>query len=262
MQKQPYLPPRDVAPSELFAKLMETPAPSEVVDLPRRDADGNPVGRIRIRVLSMADHDRARVAAHKRIKRLDLTNEDMGAELIREVLGDATAKEILAMACLSEGKVTDDGVEGSGRIFRSADDVEKLPADEVASLFNAYMIVQHKFGPFERTVSTEDELNAWIKRLGEGAASHPLHLFTLPALAELASSLAARTFLLSRILESQWESLPDSSKSALKDCSMGTGFYGGLAESTTPESLESSDTLEPGAALDAAAAMRIARERK
>jgi len=266
VQKQPYLPPKDVPASELFLKLMESPAPSEIVDLPRRDKEGNPVGRIRIRVLSMLDHDRARVEAHKRVKRLGIATEDMSAELIKEVLGDAAAKEILAMACMTEGE---DGAL-SGRVFRNADDVEKLPADEVAALFNAYMIIQHKYGPLEHLISTPEELNAWIKRLGEGAASvSPLHLFTLPALAELASSLGARTYLLSRTLASLWSTLPDSLKSDLKDYSLDTDFYGSPAASTTAEpssgSSENFDDmidLMPGETLSAEDAMALARERK
>src|SRR5262245_59888203 len=134
MQREALLPPKDVPASELFLKLMEAPSPSEVVDIPRRDSNGDPVGRIRIRVLSMVDHDRARIAAHTRVKRLALTNEDMGSELIKEVLGDATAKEIPALDCMTEG--SEGGL--SGRVFRDANDVEKMRADEVAALFNAY----------------------------------------------------------------------------------------------------------------------------
>src|SRR6478735_3063549 len=100
------LPPRDVAPSALFLKLLETPRPSEVIDFPRFGSDGKPIDQIRIQTLTSEDQDRARAAAHADMKRRGFAPEDIGSYGIREVYADAVAKEVIAMACL-----TADGVD-------------------------------------------------------------------------------------------------------------------------------------------------------
>jgi hypothetical protein len=150
-------PPKKVDASELFLKLMEAPRPSEVVDFPRLDRDGKPLFQIRIQVLRMDEHDQARIIAQQKLKARRIANEDLNSAAIKEVLGDAVAKELIAMACL-----TVDPMEGSdppvyGRVFRDGEDVGKLSADEVLVLFNAYQLVQHKYGPFERTITGPDQ---------------------------------------------------------------------------------------------------------
>jgi hypothetical protein len=121
-------------------------------------------------------------------------------------------------------------------VFRNADDVEALTSDEVAALFNHYINVQYKFGPFERTVTTEQELTDWITRLKEGASSSPLVQLSLPALADLAFRMAVRACRLSAALESQWQNLPPILKSSLDNCSLDTGLFGKLVSSSATES--------------------------
>jgi hypothetical protein len=212
-------PPKKVDASELFLKLMEAPRPSEVVDFPRLDRDGKPLFQIRIQVLRMDEHDQARIIAQQKLKARRIANEDLNSAAIKEVLGDAVAKELIAMACL-----TVDPMEGSdppvyGRVFRDGEDVGKLSADEVLVLFNAYQLVQHKYGPFERTITGPEDIDAWIKRLAEGGDAFPLSSLALPALADLTWSLAVRTYSLYQILASQWSSLPDTLAASLESYS-------------------------------------------
>lgn len=243
-------PPEDVTPAELFLRLSE-PLPTEVVDFPRKDRFGNPIGKVRVRVLSMDDHNRARIQAQKALKQSvagfgieALDKNDMESPAVREVLGDLVAHEILCMACVTDEPLfpaTDDRPPTYGRIFKTPSDLRRvLTADETLTLFEAYRLVQHKWGPFELTTGEEGELEAWIGRLEEGARSFPLLALSLPQLHQLTSSLAERISLLSHILVSQWESLPPTLASQLEPYCLGTGLSGVLAEEYTKTSAESS----------------------
>jgi hypothetical protein len=234
-------PPTDVAPSDLFRKLLETPRPTELIDFPRRQANGEPIGKIRIQVLTQEEHDGARERAHRSMKAKGFDKEDFQAAPIQEVTGDAVARELLAMASLTENGPDDgSGTPMYGRVFRGPEDLKKLRSDEIAVLFNAYLLTQAKYGPFEKFVGGEEDLNAWIKRLEEGGSEFPLLVLPLPQLAELAYSLAQRAFTLSVILESLWSSLPPTLQSSLAGFSMGTTFYGGPAATSTEAGGESS----------------------
>jgi hypothetical protein len=242
-------PPEDLSPGELFLKLQERPRPSDVVPFPRRTESGKAIDNIRIAVLSGEDHDLARIEARKFVKtKYKLTDEDLKDPLVAAVQGDAVARELLAMACLQEKPAP--GSEGHERefyprAFPDGPSVGKaLGADEVAVLFSNYLLVQHKYGPFEKTIQSEQELSAWIKRLVEGAAEHPLRHLSLVQWAEAASLLAVRAYTLSVILESLFESLPTTLKSRLGSFSLGTGFFGRPAADSPPIGSESSGALK------------------
>jgi hypothetical protein len=229
-------PPKDVPASELFQKLTSESLPSEVVDFPRLDKHGKPVAQIRIRVLSQRDHDTARKMALERLKRQGLSKDDQTTGIGDALAGDASAKELLALACYTPDPAIPGDESSYGRVFADASQVEQLTSDEVAALFNHYINVQYKFGPFERTVTTEQELTDWITRLKEGASSAPLVQLSLPALADLAFRMATRAYKLSAALESQWSSLPPGLQSSLENCSLDTGLFGKLALNTATES--------------------------
>jgi hypothetical protein len=241
-------PPTDISAAELYLKLSE-PKPSEVFDWPRNGPDGKPVRRVRVQVLSMKEHELARIEGHRKIKKTyGLKSEDMSDAIIREVAGDAVARELIAMACVHvEPAPGTEHDEERGprypRMFRDADHVSELTAHEVLVLFNAYILTQDKFGPFERSVESEADVDRWIKRLEEGGSEFPLLSLSLPQLVTLAFSLAARTSSLYRALATQWESLPDSSKSTLRDFSETISFYGSAPDE--PEESGSESLPEP-----------------
>jgi len=243
-------PPEDVTPSELFLKLCE-PLPTEVVDFPRKDRHGNPLDKIRIKVLTMEDHNRARIQAQKALKQSvagfgieALDKNDVDSPAVREVLGDLVAHEILCMACVTEKplfEATEDRPATYGRIFKTPSDLRRvLTADETLTLFEAYRLVQYKWGPFEMLTEEDGEVDAWVKRLEEGARSFPLLALSLPQLHQLTSSLAARISLLSNILVSQWDSLPPILASQLEPYCLGTGSSGARVETYTRNSTENS----------------------
>lgn len=219
-------PPSDVGASELFLKLLE-PEPSEVIDFPRKGPDGKPIAQIRIRVLGMEFHDQARIKAFKFFKEKGYSGDDLQNISMREVVGDQIAKELIAMACLTakeQGLSGNDGTPIYGRIFRDASEVDKLRPDELTVLFNAYKLVQDKYGPLEHNTDVE----RWVKRLAEGGETLPLLSLDLPELATLASSLAGKVYGIFRVLASQWEELPPTLASRLGKFSSDMSFYSGL----------------------------------
>src|SRR5688500_12695158 len=132
-------PPEDVSPPELFLKLQESPRPSEVVNFPRRTGDGKPIGTTRLQVLQSEDHDAARLIVKRKLcEKHRLKPEDLEGALGEAVLRDGVAKELLAMACLTEARManTPEDAPRYPRVFPDAESIGKLlTADELAVLF-------------------------------------------------------------------------------------------------------------------------------
>lgn len=230
------LPPSDVKASDLWLKLNETPRPSEIIDFPRRDpSTGMPVGRVRLQVLQMEQHDQARINAHKWLAETKkMPPKEYDGPTLREVYGDRTAREILAMATLTVEPIP--GSEQTGRlhynrIFHSADDLDILSADELTVLWTAWEMVQHKYGPYEGNLNGVDDENAWIKRLVEGGSAYPLASLSWHQLVELVLTSAQRSYTLSAILASLGSSLPDTLAVPLQSWGIGTSSFGVLPES-------------------------------
>jgi len=258
-------PPNDLAPSELYRKLSQRPRPSDVVDFPRKDGEGKPVARVRLQVLTLEQHDEARHAAQRYlVEGRGFKETELNTEIPQSVSGDAVAVELLALAIVSENPVP--GTEENPvyrREFLNGTQLRRgLSADEIAALFKQYLLVQHRYGPTERTIESEDDLNSWIRILVAGGRDYPLALLDLPQLAELTSSLAGRVYSLSQSLESLSSNWSDTLKSDLAILGVGTGFFGALQSKPTPSDGESSVDDEPmpeGKLVDARAAESKAR---
>ncbi len=237
-------PPEDVTAGELFQRLAQR-LPSEVVAFPRRTPDGKRVETVRIQVLPTEQHNLARARGLKKAReRYKLDREDQEGSVGAALVSDCIVAELLAACCRSEQNHGNDDKEFYPLIFQSGDQVnELLSADEMAVLYNLYLLVQTKYGPFEKTIQTEDDLSSWIKRLVEGAAEFPLQQLSSVHWADAASLLAQRAYTLSVILESLSESLPTSFKSRLATYSLGTGYFGSRAPSTSADGTETSLNL-------------------
>lgn len=224
MSEKKYGPPSDVEPSELFLKLTELPSPSEVVDFPRRGGDGQPLGRIRIKVLDSASISKARMAAQATMKAKGYSTEDLKSPVMVETVGDEVARELLALACRAADSNLNDAKTGHpiyGRIFRNASDVGVLSGDELTVLFYAYMQVQRKYGPLENEV----DVGSWVKRLVEGGSAFPLLSLDLPTLSNVTFTLAVKMSTLLGCLESMFETLPSTCQSDLSKFRLGTGYW-------------------------------------
>ncbi len=245
-------PPEDISAKELYLNLTQS-KPSEVFDFPRLDPETKkPLTTVRIVVLSQREHEIARVEAHKKIKqRYNLKEDDLGGDIMREVVGDATARELLALACVYEKPMAGpNGAPFYPKMFRDSDHVGDLSANEILLLFNCYLLTQEKHGPFERGFHTPDEMDRWIKRIEEGGAEFPLLSMPLPQLVTLTSLLGARMCSLFRDLATQWESLPDSLRSKLETYSADILSYGSARDEPAADGSENSpDDLLPGPSL-------------
>ncbi len=233
----------DGEPAELWLKLCE-PAPSEVIDFPRKDRNGKPVGKIRIKVLKMEDHNKARIKATKALKDAvkasgvgELDKVEMETEAIREVLGDLIAHELLCMACYTDKEQLTDEKTGEpiyGKVFATPGHIRQvLTADETLVLFKAYQLVQHKYGPFELTIQDDRDIEAWINRLKEGGSAFPLTLLPFPQLAELTFALSEKISMVCQLLESQLSNLPPTLVSDLQSCFLDTSLFGGQPSLST-----------------------------
>lgn len=228
-------PPKDVPASELFLKLSQAEPPSEVIDFPRRNAKGQPVGQIRIRVLSSAEHDRARLQAFDTLKER-YSPDQLQSLGLREVMGDRVARHLLSMACQAVEPINENSeVPKYGQVFPLPEHLETLRAHEISVLFAAYLRVQDKFGPYERHVDTD----AWVKRLTEGGSAFPLLRLDTPEHVLLTSSLASRISILLDTLESLWPELPDSCKSRFPRF-VTDKFFASMPASDSTESLDES----------------------
>jgi hypothetical protein len=236
-------PPKDVEPCDLFLKLQETPAPSEVIDFPRKDPEtGEPVFQVRIMVLGMTDHHWARLRARAWAKKEGLDKDDLVGPSA-EVYGDIVARYLLFRAVRHPNPIK--GSEDTEHGLRypyffpkpeAVDDV--LRSTELESLFNAYILVQNKWGPFEGSIDSDAELTAWVKMLAEGASMLPLARRDWHQLAELSLLLARRAYILSAHLESQSSSLPDTSAAVLETLGIGIGWFGSEPATTTDDGSE------------------------
>lgn len=229
------MPPTDVNPGDLFGRLCQSPRPTTVVDFPRKDpVSGKPVAQMRLVALTMADHDDARLQAKETIKEHVKDRGDLSIKLVEEILGDLVARFILMKACrwTKAVKGREDKADGTQYpyVFAELGDFEKaqISADELAVLFSMWEKFQHDSGPMYCDVATEEELNAWIVRLAQGASDHPLSRISLPQLADLTVLLARRAYSLSAILESHSEILPPSLVARLESWAIGTYYSGEL----------------------------------
>ena len=226
-------PPNDVSATDLWQALNE-PSPSEVIDFPRKNRSGQAVGKVRIKVLKMEDHNKARLLATKSLKEAiknsnlgEFSKDDMESDAVKEVLGDLIAHELLCMACYTDTEQDIDDPFPYAKVFLTPKHISSvLTADETLVLFNAYRMVQYKYGLFEKTINDDDDIEAWLTRLKEGGSAFPLLALPLPQLADLAFCLSEKISMLCQILESQHSILPDTLKSDLKTCFTGTFSFG------------------------------------
>jgi hypothetical protein len=149
--------------------LKEKPRPSKVVDFPGEELKGTSWERVRIIVPAAIAHGEAQLAAHKRMRDdLKIPREEWNTETGAAMLGDLTAKELLARVVFSEQEIGSPGSHKYARLFSDSTDVERLlSADEIAILFALYQQVAFELGP-RLSVLTEAQVDAWIEVLKRG----------------------------------------------------------------------------------------------
>lgn len=164
-------PPTDVAASELFLKLSSATRPGDIVDFPRKGADGEPLGQVRMVVLTERELVAAAIDAEKFAQKhlkTDMKLSDSSQGYL-DVYRHESAVQILHRSCK---RVEDDMAKLPA--FPSPNEIrDVLTPDEIAVLLEEYYLVQAKYGPIVARLSRE-EVEAWINKIAEGGSAYPL----------------------------------------------------------------------------------------
>jgi hypothetical protein len=163
-------PPTDIPASELWLKLAQKERPSKVVDFPRKDEDGNPVGQLRIRILTQEEQMASASAAEKTVREhlKEAKRDDLGYD---RLFTDAYCVEVLFRACR-------DVNDSSKTLFPSPKQLRQaLTTEECSMLFQHYWTVSVELGPTVVNM-TDEELESWIDRLAEGGSAFPFDLLS------------------------------------------------------------------------------------
>lgn len=184
-------PPKDVPASELWARITAMPRPHRLVDFPRIDpATKESVGQIAMWPLTQEEQMVASAEAEKFARK---AMKELSEEKLRESFGYETiysneaSIQVLFRACRRPDNLT-------WPAFTNPKDMrQKLTADEVGALFRHYLTVQIELGPIVVHLS-QDEMEAWIKRLEEGGSVYPFDLLGSETRIALLRFMVHRTY--------------------------------------------------------------------
>lgn len=163
-------PSKEIPSSQLWLRLQEQPRPSKLVDFPRKGPNGEPIGQLRIRILTQEEQmvctAEAENLARKHLK--EGKKDELGYE---RLFSDSVCVEVLYRACR-------DAEDPEKPAFPAPTEMRRqLTTEECAKLFEHYLTVQLELGPTVATMSDE-ELEAWIDRLVEGGSAFPFDLLS------------------------------------------------------------------------------------
>ncbi len=177
----------DLKPADLWLAITAMPRPSRIVEFPRNGADGKPIGELRIQVLTQEEQILCSAEAERFTKKAikDLPKGDEAQLGYQNVYNNSAAVEVLFHACRKRDEAKDP-------FFPSREAIRKvLTPDEVGVLMMHYYTAQAELGPIVAHMS-EEEVDAWVARLGEGGSRFPLDFLSLDGLKDLAFSLACQ----------------------------------------------------------------------
>lgn len=165
--------PPNLSPAELWAEITRQPVPHREIDFPRRDDDGKPICKLTLVVLTPTEQVQCAAAGERYCKELLGVQklEDRGIGY-KDIYDSAAATEFLFQSARYSPDI-------NVKFFPSAQWIrDKLTADEVAVLVNAYEQLSAELGPIISSLS-EVEMNAWLEKLALGAKiTSPFYLLS------------------------------------------------------------------------------------
>lgn len=201
-------PPDDIAPSELWAALMQLPRPSKDVDFPGKDPGGNPIGKLKMVVLTQAEHMVCIAAADKVAKELiKEAKKDEPTLAFDNLFHNAASVEVLARACRDFNDVERPAFPSPKQIRT------KFTADQIGQLTRQYLQTQAELGPIVAWMTREEE-DAWVAKLAEGGSVFPISFLSVEAQDRLLLSLACRLQKFLTAMSSAGSQLDESSTSS------------------------------------------------
>jgi hypothetical protein len=179
------MPPKDVAPSDLWLALSKRPRPHRTVEFPTKDGS---VGQLALWILT--EHElhtcRANAATEAR-NRLGERSKEGSEVAYEEIYRNELIVQLVCMACRN---ISDMRVPAfpTAAIARQC-----LLTDEFWFLYQAYSLFRAESGPMLSEL-TPAEMNAWLKVLQEGGSRVPLARLGLEAVIDLLMhSVASQT---------------------------------------------------------------------
>lgn len=143
--------------------------PHATVDYPRMDEAGLPVAKVYLRPLTQIELDMARANARAYVAKVLGDQKGSVPWKPEELEDNATAAEILAVACRHP-----DDPEQPFFTYGAAE-TRMCTTEELAILFNHYNVIRERSYPTFREMS-DTEAMAWLKALEEDAESFPFSL--------------------------------------------------------------------------------------
>ncbi len=181
------MPPKDIEPSALFLKLTQS-RPHKLVDLPRKGPDGEPIGQVAMWILTQEELIAVAAESERKTRKLlgsDIPGKEQAKTGYDDVYQNTAACELLFKAC----RDADDPTKPA---FRTPSEIQKaFSNDEIGVLQFAYLTVQSELGPIESQLS-DDEFEAWVRVLAEGASALPFAALSWGALTALALRMASQ----------------------------------------------------------------------
>lgn len=176
-------PMRGVAPSELVGLLITRGRmPRATVPFPRYDEQGQVITNVTVRLLNQAEEDAACANASLYAARM-MSQGNQTPWKEEDLVHNARAAEILAVACRHPDDPTRPFFEhgpAETRLFLT---------DELGQLMLTYAELKENAYKGLRDMS-KAEMDAWVKKLAEGALSYPFVSFSRAKLEELCVLLA------------------------------------------------------------------------
>jgi hypothetical protein len=221
-------PPTDIEPSALFLKLTERPWPTEVVPYPRDEQDCDEHS-VRIRVLLDEEIEGKKIEARRWVQKTHkMTDAELDSDVGQRMVSDRVAKEILAMAVLDvkpiPGSEEHKGYPIYPRVFINADALGKVPPREISVLWGMWNLVQNRIGPNEDNMSSDEEVEHWVKVLTEGGRPFGFFLLDLPQQEALVSRLVSLADQLLVLLNSPQEDWQNNLESIRDSWDSGTSY--------------------------------------
>lgn len=181
-------PSRNISVSDVWLALNELPRPSRLVDFPRNDpATGESIGKIAMWVLTHEEQMICISAADKLAKEMlrDKQAKDDDNLGYKDLYNNAASVEVLFRACRNPSDLKLSAFPSPTELRK------KLTVDEIGVLMRNYMQLQYELGPIIAHMS-EPDLDAWVRRLGEGGSAFPLDLLSSEARNDLVMHMALR----------------------------------------------------------------------
>lgn len=179
--------------TDLWTRLTAMPRPSKVVDFPRKDPSGAPVGQVAIWVLTQEEQSAAAAAAQNITQKIvkEVPKKEDAQRGYDDVYDNVAAAEVLWRACRKPGNLLVPA-------FPSPTELRaRLTVDEVGALLNHYYAVMADLGPVTAGMGSE-EMDALVERIAKSGERFPLDLLSPGLLRTLAFSLACRLYTLQR----------------------------------------------------------------